>query len=170
MNTLLKPKTGKRFALISDYVEDTTLLVDLQANYVVMSDSIQERELCQEFIEKAHGDVLNLGFGMGFILQPLMNKHDVKSITVIELEPEIIDLCASQLTLNDKVRVILADAFSWKPDMMFDVIIDDADYQPELVKMHELNGLHTDNKERLTPWLKPGGVFLRWEDDGRYRI
>jgi len=169
MNTLLKPRTGKRFALISDYVMDTMLLIDLKLNYVVMSDSIQEKELNRKFIENAHGDVLSLGFGMGFILQPLMNKPEVNSITVIEIEPEIIELCASQLSLNDKVRVIVADALLWEPDMMFDTIIDDADYNPELIRKHEENHIHTDNQDRLRRWLKPNGTYLRWYDDGRYR-
>ena len=170
MNTLLKPKTGKRFALVYDYVEDTMLLIDLKANYVVMSDSFQERELNAEIIEKAYGDILLLGFGMGFILQPLMKKPEVKSITIIEIDPEILDLCASQLVLTDKVRIIIDDAFAWTPDMMFDVIYDDADYQPEIIMKHELNGLHTDNGERLDKFLKPNGIYIKWSDDGRYRI
>lgn len=169
MNTLLKARAGKRFALINDYVENIMLLIDLKLTYVVMSDSIQERELNTEIVEKASGDVLCLGFGIGFILQPLMNKPEVNSITVIELEPEILELCASQLVLNDKVRIIQADALLWQPDMMFDVIYDDCDYNPDLIVKHELNGIHTDNKDRLAPWLKPDGLFIRWSDDGRYR-
>jgi len=170
MNTLLQPRTGKKFALIRDYTEDTMLLVDLKANYVVMSDSVQEREFNTEIVEKAYGDVLTLGFGMGFILQPLMVKPEVKSITVVELEQEVLDLCASQLKLNEKVRIIKADALEWIPDMKFDVIYDDCDYQPELIRKWELKGVHTDNRDRLSPWLKNDGLFIRWCDDGRYRI
>jgi spermidine synthase len=170
MNTLLEPRTGKRFALVRDFQEDTIILIDLQRHYVVMSDSNIEKEFNAEIVEKAYGDILLLGFGIGFILQPLMKKPEVTSITVIEAYQEVLDICASQLVLTDKVRIILSDATLWQPDMMFDVIYDDCDYSPELLQGRSKQGVNIDAEERLTPWLKPDGLFIRWTDDGRYTV
>lgn len=153
MRELLAPRRGEKFALVSDVVTGDILLIDLGQLYVVMSDSTYEEELNREIVERARGDVLLLGFGIGFILQPLMVNPAVASITIIEKYQEVLDLCASQLTLSDKVRVILADALEWMPDMMFDVIYDDCDYAP---------GTAIDNCRRLAPWLKPNGEAIRW--------
>ena len=162
MRTLLKPKRGKRFSLVNDHVTGDTLLIDNKELYVVMSDSKYEQELNSEIIEKAHGDVLSLGFGIGFILQPLMKMDKVKTITIIEKEQEVLDLVASQLVLNDKVRVILGDALNWTPDMPFDIIYEDCDYSSKEITQAQLKYNQSDNSIRLAPWLKPDGEFIRF--------
>ena len=156
MNGLLKPKVGKEFALIYDFFENDLLLIDLKRGRIVMSDSGRLQELYVPVVEAAHGDVLLLGFGMGFTLLPIMNKPEVTSVTVVEREQEILDLCASQLKLNDKVRIILDDAITYEPDMMFDLINDDCDYEPIEFKFDP----YSYNKERLKQWLKPDGMFM----------
>jgi len=147
---------------VNDVVTGDMLLVDCERLYVVMSDSMYEKELNREIVERARGDILSLGFGLGFILQPLMVNPAVTSITVIEKEQEVLDLVAAQLTLTDKVRVIIADALTWMPDRMFDVIYDDCDYTTDDVVSAELAGRVSDNQRRLRPWLKPGGEYIRW--------
>jgi len=162
MRNLLKARAGERFALVNDVVTGDMVLVDLQHLYIVMSDSTYEQELNREIIEKARGDVLSLGFGIGFILQPLMANPAVTSITVIEKEQEVLDLCMAQLKLDPKVRVILADALEWIPDRMFDVIYDDCNYMPGNIQRVEEAGGISDNGRRLSPWLKEGGEYIRW--------
>lgn len=162
MRELLKPCRGERFALANDVVTGDMLLVDLERLYVVMSDSKYEWELNRAIIERARGDVLSLGFGLGFILQLLMQNPAVTSITVIEKEQEILDLVASQLELGGKVRIVLGDALEWTPDMVFDVIYDDCDYSAEDIERVELSGVTSDNQRRLAPWLREGGEFIRW--------
>ena len=169
MRDVLKPLTTKNYSLVYDYVEDIMLLIDLNRNYVIMSDSWQEKEMNTPAIENAKGDVLCLGFGMGMNLLPMMEKEEVKSITVIEKFPEILEITASQLKLNEKIRIIIADALTWIPDMKFDFIWDDCDYYPEDIKNCELSGIHSDNRFRLAPCLKEKGVFMRWNNDDKYR-
>jgi hypothetical protein len=162
MRNLLTPKRGERFAIVSDVVTGDTLLVDMERLYVVMSDSVYEQELNREIIEKARGDVLSLGYGLGFIVQLLQVNPAVTSVTILEKEQEVLDLVGSQLTLAPHVRVVLADALEWTPDKMFDVIYDDCDYMPEDIRRVEMTGITTDNRVRLAPWLKPDGEFIRW--------
>lgn len=50
------------------------------------------------------------------IIMAIQSKDTVKSITVVEKYKEVIDLVASQLPFNDKVRIINADVFEWKPE------------------------------------------------------
>jgi hypothetical protein len=164
MRNLLTPKMGERFAIISDVVTGDTLLVDTVRLYVVMSDSKYEQELNREIIEKARGDVLLLGYGLGFIVQLLMINPAVTSVTIIEKEQEVLNLVGSQLKLNDKVRIILADALTWIPDMQFDIIYDDCDYTPEDIQKIEISHGQSDNSIRLAPWLKLSGEFIRWGD------
>lgn len=164
MRELLQPRRGERFALVRDVVTGDMLLVDLELLYVVMSDSQHEQRLNRRIIEGAHGDMLLLGYGLGFIIQLLMINPAVTSITIIEKQQEVLDLVASQLMLNEKVRVVLADALEWMPDMQFDVIYDDCDYLPEDIQRVELSGGVSDNGRRLTQWIKPGGEFIRWSD------
>lgn len=72
----------------------------------IMSDTPMEHNTNRRILNMANGDVLIGGLGIGMILMPLMEKEEVKSITIIEKEQEIIDMVASQLPLNDKVKII----------------------------------------------------------------
>lgn len=156
MAGLLKPKVGENFALIYDFYEDNILLIDLKRSRIIYADSTHIQELYAPVVEAACGDVLLFGFGLGFVLLPIMNKPEVTSVTVVEREQEVLDLCASQLKLNDKVRIILADAITWEPDMMFDFINDDCDYQG----IEYSFDCYTHNEKRLKSYLKPGGQFV----------
>jgi spermidine synthase len=164
MRKLLTPKRGERFAIVSDVVTGDTLLVDLERLYVVMSDSVYEKELNREVVEKAHGDILSLGFGLGILLQLFEPNPAVTSITIIELNQEVLDLVMSQLHLSPKTRVILANALDWIPDRQFDIIYDDCDITIEDMKAHDEVGISSDTKKRLSPWLNPGGEFIRWKN------
>ena len=50
------------------------------------------------------------------ILMAIHDNEAVKSITVLEKHQEVIDMIAPQLPLNDKVKIICADVFEWKPE------------------------------------------------------
>ena len=159
MAGVLKPKVGDNFALIFDFYKNDLLLIDLKRCRIIHSDSDHIQELYAPVVEAAHGDVLLLGFGMGFMLLPIMNKPEVTSVTVVEREQEILDLCASQLKLNGKVRIIVDDAITYEPDMTFDLINDDCDYEPIEFDFDP----YSYNKERLERWLKPNGkFFMNW--------
>lgn len=93
-------------------------------NSCVMSDTPMEHRTNYEILNKANGDVLIGGLGIGMILIPLMQKEEVKSITIVEKYKEIIDMVGSQLPLNDKVKIIEGDIFdnTFKRGTKFDTI------------------------------------------------
>lgn len=78
----------------------------------VMSDTPMEKRTNRWFIQHAHGDVFIAGLGIGLIVLPIQEKEEVKSITILEKNQEIIDLVADQLPLNEKVRIIQGDVYN----------------------------------------------------------
>ena len=46
----------------------------------------------------------------------IQDKPEVNSITILECNQDVIDLVATQLPLNNKVKIVNADVFTWKPD------------------------------------------------------
>ena len=68
----------------------------------VMSDTNMEQRTNLRFCLKAYGDIIIGGLGIGMIIMAIQDKPEVKSITVIEKNQEVIDLVASQLDFNKK--------------------------------------------------------------------
>ena len=83
---------------------------------MMMSNTPMEYDTQREFLYKAHGDVVIAGLGLGSVVFGIQDKENVTSITVIEKSQDVIDLITSQVTFNDKVKIICADAFEWKPE------------------------------------------------------
>lgn len=82
----------------------------------VMSNTDMERMTNLDFCVNACGDIIIGGLGIGMIIMAIQDKSEVKSITVIEKNQEVIDIVATQLDLNDKVNIVCADVFEWKPE------------------------------------------------------
>lgn len=89
---------------------------------VAMSDTPMEYRTNSKFISESFGDVLIGGLGIGMVLMEIQNKDCIHSITVIEKSKDVIDIIASQLPLNKKVKIVNADVFDFKPELKYDVI------------------------------------------------
>lgn len=83
-------------------------------NGCVMSDTDMEKRTNTQFVLKANGDVFIAGLGLGMIVLPIQDKEEVKSITILEKYPEVIELVGKQLPLNDKVKIIQGDVFKYE--------------------------------------------------------
>jgi hypothetical protein len=81
---------------------------------VMMSDTRLEHDTNQTVVREASGDVLIAGLGIGLILVPILAKACVKSVTVVELHQDVIDLVAPSFK-NDRLKIICEDIYSWKP-------------------------------------------------------
>lgn len=73
-----------------------------------MIDSPMDVMAMEKYAERAEGDVLCGGLGLGIIAHKLANNRKVKSITIVELSPEVIELTGKYLPLVD-VRVVQED-------------------------------------------------------------
>ena len=90
-------------------------------NSTWMSVTPNEVATVQPAIDNAKGKVLTLGCGMGYFTYMASLKNDVESITIVELEQDVIDLFEKnilpQFEFKDKVTVIKADAVEFMKDL-----------------------------------------------------
>lgn len=127
---------------------------------VVMTDAEFECRTNGEFVRAARGDVLVAGLGIGLVLYRLLSDDRVKSITVLEKCADVIALVAPHLFDGDRLIVLLADVFDWKPPRKrFDCIYFD-------IWANIPNGDDADDirvlKKRYRPALRRGGWMKAW--------
>lgn len=128
---------------------------------VMMSDFYYERATCVEIVKRAHGDVLIAGLGVGMILHPILNKREVRSVTVIEKYQDVIDLIKPTLPRDPRLNIIHADIFEWRPPRgtRFDVIWFDIWPDIEASRLPEMSRLHRRfrgylNRENANCWIE----------------
>jgi len=88
----------------------TVLIADDQFQ---MSDTPAEKRDHEAVVRAATGDCLVMGLGLGMVAQAMAFKPEVRSITVIERNRDVIDLVAPHL--SEKVTVLHDDALEWTP-------------------------------------------------------
>lgn len=81
---------------------------------VIMSNTQAEIMDFRYFLNKAKGNVLINGLGLGVLLKALLDKPGIESVTVIEISEDVINLVGSHFK-DPRVQIIHADALTWKP-------------------------------------------------------
>lgn len=91
--------------------------------HIVMSDTAMEAKTNTDIVNKATGNVLIAGLGLGTILIPILSKPEVKSVLVLENNLDVIHLVYPHVT-HPKLVVIAENVFHWTPDFntRFDTI------------------------------------------------
>lgn len=132
----------------------------------VMSNTPMEKRTNADFVHNAHGKVLIGGLGIGLILLAIQDKPEVTNITVVEKHIEVIELIKEQLPLNEKVEIVCADVFDYKPLFKYNTIymdiwsnINSAIYEEEmkpLIKRYRryLVSKQQDGKRCIDCWAK----------------
>lgn len=127
---------------------------------VVMSNTDMEKRTNSSFVINAHGNVLIGGLGIGLIILAIQDKEEVKQITVVEKNKEVIELVGGQLPLNSKVHIVHDDVFECKPLFKYNTIY-----------MDIWNYINSDVYEReMKPLISRYGRYLvpKSEDENRY--
>jgi spermidine synthase len=113
-------------------------------------------------------EVLVLGGGDGLAVELLLADERVKRITLVELDPVMIDIFRDHSEISKlnrralrspKVEVVIADAFTWleQTDRKFDLALVDF---PD-PSNYSVGKLYTDHfYRRLASHLNPGGLFV----------
>ena len=133
---------------------------------LMMTDTEMEKRTNDRFINKARGDVMIAGLGMGVILYPLMDKPEVRHVTVFEKSHDVCELIAPMLrrTLPREgvLNIIPMDIFEMKPSgVAWDSIYFDIwptiseDNWPEMQELHE----------KFAPYLRKGGYIESWRQE-----
>jgi len=114
---------------------------------VMMSDTQFEKRTCWEIVEKGHGDILIAGLGIGVIVHNLLKKKEVKSITVIENNLDLIGIVEPKFK-HKKLTIIYDDIFKYKDKMQKDEKYDciwfdiwptmDTDNLVDIKKLHNM--------------------------------
>lgn len=124
----------------------------LRKNTVVMSNTPMEIRTNRAFIRAARGNVLINGLGMGMVLESVLKKPEVESVTVIELSQDLIDLVSPYFANEEKLKIIQASAFDYKPEKgaYFDTVWHDIwdyiseDNLKEMATLHRKYGKRCD--------------------------
>lgn len=129
---------------------------------VVMSNTRAEMRDHIEPWQKAKGECLIMGLGLGMISLACLRKPEVTKVTVIERDPYVINLVAPTLIYHygDKINVIPADALEWKPpkDVRYGMVWHDIwdaiseENKPEMSKLHRRFGRRTDWQGSWGKW------------------
>lgn len=128
----------------------------LRGKKIIMSDTRAEIMDHSYFIYNAKGHVLINGLGIGWVVEALLLKKEVKTITVIEKSKDVIKLVKQHYydkCPKDKYLIIVhADAFEYKPQkgQRFGAVWHDIwdniceDNLEDMKKLHRKYGRRTD--------------------------
>lgn len=120
-------------------------------NQLMMSDTNMERTSNYEFIRYANGDVLIAGLGIGLIIFNILKKDNIKTITIIENNQDLIDVIAPYFKDYPNVKIIHGDIFEWVPDkgIKYDTIY--FDIWPDICEdnLDEIKILHNKFKNKI---------------------
>lgn len=118
-----------------------------------MSDTCMEWRTNVGFLRAAHGDVLIAGLGIGFVLVPLLKKPDVRSITVVEKNADVISLVAPHFE-NKKLTVKHGDINEYRDTIngtKFDTIYFDIWGTFQVDNLSQMTRLHRLYRRCLNP-------------------
>lgn len=125
----------KEYSKIGYFKKPFSYLALCQEKNIWMSLNPNEIETMTPFIKKAHGNVLVMGLGMGYVPFMMLEKSEVKSITIIERDQDIINLFNKLLfpyfPSKNKITIIKDDAIKYQPKQKFDYIFADLWHTPE---------------------------------------
>lgn len=129
-------------------------------NSLWMWDIPEEKKAQKEIADKAYGEVLVAGYGLGLSQSYLVLNQQVKSILTIEKYPEVIEECER---IYGKVygKVLIGDFFDYEIREKFDCVIGDVwkDIASESLEDYKRF------KNKAVALLKPGGKILDWGQD-----
>jgi hypothetical protein len=77
---------------IGYFTKDITMPVLMEGEKVWMSPAVSEIESMRDGIDKGHGRCLTMGLGIGMLPYLWLDKPEVESVTVVEFNPDVIDL------------------------------------------------------------------------------
>jgi len=132
---------------------------------VMMTDTDMERATNLELIRQAKGHVLVGGLGLGMVVFALLaKKPKIHSLTVLEYNPDVMELVCRHLPKDPRLSVIDADVFTWKRrrlDPKFNTIYMDiwpnvgGNYGSKVAQL----------REHYQPMLSPKGWMGDWQTE-----
>ena len=104
---------------------DTELFLYVNNEQFMSLDTKNSKAIRQFYssFDLAYGDVLVTGLGFGILTLWLATKPEVKSIKVLEISQDVVDLFLAHNQLPDNATIEIADAREYQTDQHFDCIL-----------------------------------------------
>lgn len=156
-------ENGKQIPKIGFFEKKFVYPVVTENNRLWMSITPNEINSMKKDISDAYGNVLTFGLGLGYFQYMCSIKENVKSITIIEKNKEIIELfnklILKQFKNRDKIKIINIDAFQYIEEEMenneFDFVFVDL--------WHDVSdGLPMYEKIKKYEYKFPKAIFRYW--------
>jgi len=128
------------------------LLVDNVRWMLANTISAQEIKEFYSSYDLAEGDVLLSGFGFGILPQWIASKDSVKSVTVVEMNKEVVALFKINNTLDSKIKIVISDIREYKDNSLYDWAIFDH-YELDRVPSKEDFDLLSNNLNFNNLWF-----------------
>jgi hypothetical protein len=128
---------------------------------LMMSDTSMEKNSNYDLLRMASGNVLIAGLGIGMVLVPLLKSDKVTSVTVVEKYQDVVDLVSPHLAqYGDKLKVVCADIFEWKPEkgVKYETLYFDIWPTVTTDNLKEMETLH----RRFSKCKAPGAWIESW--------
>jgi hypothetical protein len=163
-----KEKDGMMIPRFGFFDHKYTFPVLAEGNMTWMTITPNEMNSMKNSINEAKGNVLTLGLGLGYWPYMVSLKPDVTHVTVIEREPDVIELfkryILPQFENGDKIEIIQTDAIDYMeklPDGKFDYCFADlwptnSDISPYLLLKHTCRKF---KKMKVSFWVEDSLVY-----------
>jgi CRISPR/Cas system CMR-associated protein Cmr5 small subunit len=127
--------TIPKIRLTEKSINNVSIIKKFNSIYFLYRDGKQEMQLdlqtnkeikeMYSSYDLAYGKILMSGLGFGILALWLSKKQEVKSIHILEISQEVVDIFLSKNTLPDNVTIEIADASKYKTDEYYDCILVD---------------------------------------------
>lgn len=170
---LLRLPDGREIPRLGYFEEEFAYPAVLENGREWMTVTPNEIATMEGAIEQARGDVVAMGLGLGYFALMASEKEDVRTVTIIERDRDVIALVRRQILpqfpQRKKVKILCADAFEFAqrtlPDMAADFVFVDlwhdvSDGAAMYLRMKRLEA-RCPGKE-FVYWIEPSMLaFLR---------
>jgi spermidine synthase len=169
---------------ISDDVYEVKLRDEflMSSLFTVAEEALSDLGLAAVPADRSEFEVVVGGLGLGYTAVAALRDPRVRSLTVVDALPAVIDWhkrlllpVSDSLVSDERTRLVHADFFALMraapgtsvalPGLV-DAILLDVDHSPAFTLDPSHADLYTvDGLHRLAAHLRPGGVFALWSDD-----
>lgn len=162
-NDIIRTEEGRQVPQIGFFEDEFIYPAVLENGRIWMTITPNEIETMKEAVNKAYGNVLTYGLGLGYYAYMVSEKENVDSITIVEINDDVIQLFKEhilpQFPNADKVNIIKTDAFKYAQQHMakgqFDFVFTDL--------WHDVSdGIDMYLKMKEYEKCSPHSVFMYW--------
>jgi hypothetical protein len=116
-NDIVQTKEGRQIPQIGFFEKEFMFPAILEKNRIWMTITPNEIETMKEAVDRAFGNVLAFGLGLGYYAYMVSEREDVDSVTIVDINDDVIHLFQKyilpQFKHAHKIKIIKADAFEY---------------------------------------------------------